>query len=220
MLPAMLMRETFEMCEQMTFEGLISATSSPALADGRSRSGLQDGQTSAPYGPEAAHANRLAGLDSAAAQTTSATCGRTGTASLRSAALQRCLENRLLAAMGLNGSPEFALTWKEQAMPWGPPIFRLAASARRISGNDCGLSPWATPKASDGEKSSALSVRRREAGRKPDNLPGQVRPFLGLTAQDGALHPEVSRWLMGYPTVWSNCAGTETPLFPRWQQCS
>lgn len=218
--PAMLMSETFEMCEQMTFEGLTSATSSPASADGRSRSDSQDGPTSAPCGREAAHANRSAELGSAAEQTTSATYGPTGTASLRSADLQRCLENRLQAAMDLNGSPEFALTWKAQVMPWGPPISRLAASARRTSGNDCGLSPWATPKASDGEKPSALSIRRRQAGRKPDNLPGQVRPFLGLTAQDGALHPEVSRWLMRYPTVWSSCAGTETPLFPRWQPCS
>lgn len=218
--PAKLMSETFEMCEQMTFEGLSSVTSSPGSADGRSRSGSQDGPTSGQYGREAAHASRSAELDSAAEPTTIATCGPTGTASLRSADLQRYLESRLRAAMDLNGSPEFALTWKAQAMPWGPPISRLAASARRTSGNDCGLSPWATPKASDGEKASALSIRRREAGRKPDNLPGQVRPFLGLTAHDGALHPEVSRWLMGYPTVWSNCAGTETPLFPRWQPCS
>ena len=216
----MWMSETFEMCEQMTFEGLTSATSSQGSADGRSRFGLPDGPTSAPYGREAAHANRSAELGAAAAQPTSATCGPTGTASLRSASLQRFLESRLRVAVDLNGSPEFALTWKAQAMPWGPPVSRLAASARRTSGNGCGLSPWATPKASDGEKASALSIRRREAGRQPDNLPGQVRPFLGLTAQDGALHPEVSRWLMGYPTVWSSCAGTETPLFPRWQPCS
>ncbi|OQA29653.1 MAG: hypothetical protein BWY57_03268 [Betaproteobacteria bacterium ADurb.Bin341] len=218
--PAMLMNETFEMCEQMTFEGLTSATSSPALADGATPCDSLDGRITDQCGLGLAHANHSAELGSAAAQTTSATCGQTGTASFRSAALQRSLESRLQAAMDLDGSPEFALTWKEQAMPLGQPISRLAASVRRRSGNDSGLSPWATPKASDGEKASALSVRRREAGRQPDNLPGQVRPFLGLTAQDGALHPEVSRWLMGYPTVWSNCAGTETPLFPRWQPCS
>ena len=44
--PATLMSETFEMCEQMTFEGLTSATSLRGSADGRSLSGLQDGPAS------------------------------------------------------------------------------------------------------------------------------------------------------------------------------
>lgn len=218
--PAKLMSETFEMCEQMTFEGLSSATSSPASEGGATPCDSPAGPMTDLFGQAVAPASRSVPRASSVAATMSATYGLRSSTSSASAALQASLASRLPALLDSRGSPEFALTWKEQAMPLGPPIFRLAASVRRRSGSDIGLSPWATPKASDGEKASALSVRRREAGRQPDNLPGQVRPFLGLTAQDGALHPEVSRWLMGYPTVWSNCAGTETPLFPRWQPCS
>lgn len=203
------------MLEQMTLWDTSNATSSPASAAGGSHCAPPAGPTTEKCGPAHAHASRSAPLDSAAAQPTSATCGRSGAASLRSAALQRSLESRLREAVDLNGLPEFEMTWKHKAMPSGAPIFRLAASQRHRNASESGLLPWATPKASDGEKASALSKARQAEGRQPDCLPGQVRPWLGLTAKDGALSQESSRWVMGYPIVWSSCAATATPLFPQ-----
>jgi len=49
--------------------------------------------------------------------------------------------------MGSNGSPEFALTWREVDMPSGVPICALRASAHRTGDNGCSgsLAGWATP---------------------------------------------------------------------------
>ncbi len=45
--------------------------------------------------------------------------------------------------MDVNGSPEFALTWKDWDMPSGVPIYALRARARRTS--DSGFTGWPTP---------------------------------------------------------------------------
>jgi hypothetical protein len=63
--------------------------------------------------------------------------------SSKSVDLQLCLESRLVANLDVNGSPEYVLTWKQWDMPSGPPICRLAASARPIG--DSGYSGWHTP---------------------------------------------------------------------------
>jgi hypothetical protein len=49
--------------------------------------------------------------------------------------------------MDVNGSPEFALTWKDWDMPAGEPICALRASERRTG--DKGCSGWPTPDCSD-----------------------------------------------------------------------
>ena len=49
--------------------------------------------------------------------------------------------------MGVDGSPEYALTWKHWDMPSGPPICALRASGRRTSGSGC--IGWATPMSRD-----------------------------------------------------------------------
>ena len=46
--------------------------------------------------------------------------------------------------LDVNGSPEYELTWSSWAMPVGPPICRLRASARRTSANGFGGWPTAT----------------------------------------------------------------------------
>lgn len=62
--------------------------------------------------------------------------------------------------MAGNGSPLYALTWRQWDMPAGPPICALRARARPISGNDCfsGRAGWTTPLASD--------VRKRGPGNR------------------------------------------------------
>src|SRR5690606_1479281 len=94
----------------------------------------------------------LAARANSKGQKTSGTCGRSSTDSSPSAILQSSLENRLQARLDVNGSPEYALTWKHWDMPSGPPICALRASARRTSGRGFGLSPkgWTTPQAHDG----------------------------------------------------------------------
>jgi len=67
--------------------------------------------------------------------------------------------------MGVNGSPEYALTWREQDMPAGPPICALRARAHPTSGSAC--SGWPTARQTDGEKNvRTLEGSLREIERK------------------------------------------------------
>ena len=114
-------------------EAGISPSSSPA---GKGRSG-----------PDPAPASRSASPAKAQGKRTPDTCGPLFTASSPSADLQRCLANKLQGLTDVNGSPEFALIWKDQDMPWGPPICALRASGRRTS--DSGFGGWPTPQANE-----------------------------------------------------------------------
>ena len=228
----------------------------------------------------------------------------------------------MLVRTDVYGSPEFVLTWKAQAMPWGRQICRLLARARRTRDSDYSLWPtpaardgahggcrvndgkrgaglkealtgWATPRvatngghgnperATDGKARLEDQVHgwatptgrdHKDGGSTLDNtpvngllgrqvhgyptpcatdgskapqrygrgnltLPGIVRGWASPTAQDGergsapprpqdsgvplsqqvaqtekrgALAPEFSRWLMGFPAEWGSCVPTAT----------
>jgi len=79
-----------------------------------------------------------------------------------SADLCAFLESKLRAALDVNGSPEYALTWRQWDMPQGPQICALRASARRTSGSDCG--GWPTAQARDYKDTPGMS----ETGTNPD----------------------------------------------------
>lgn len=209
------------MFDLLTWRDTSSAISSPESADGRAPSTSPDGQPAGKFGLAPVLASLSARSTSAAAERmTTNTSGQNSCALSRSADLQSFLESRLQEGLDLNGSPEFALIWKQQAMPWGAPIFRLAASQRHRNASETGLLPWATPKASDGDKASALSKARQAQGRHSDNLPAQVREFCGqtlkqrggTTASAGALSPEHSCLVMGYQIAWLRCAALEMQL--------
>jgi hypothetical protein len=135
------------MSQQEMFADTGTSTSSRGSEDGLAPFVLQDGMTADEYGPALAPANPSVALARDAGLTTTDTCGPSSPDSSGSADLQRCLESRLRHRLDVNGSPEYALTWKSWDMRSGPPICALRASRRRIS--DSGCIGWPTPVVND-----------------------------------------------------------------------
>ena len=131
------------MSSQLTLWESSEHTSLPALADGSRPLPLPNGLSTAPSGPPVAPVSPLAKQAALEAWATSGTYGLLFCGSSPSAVLQHSLANKLQALLDVNGSPEYALTWKHWDMRSGPPICALRASAHRTSGND--YTGWPTP---------------------------------------------------------------------------
>ena len=156
----MSMSETYETLRQVTSRDTPNATSSQGSGAGASRSALQVGLQMPLFGLGAAPASPSASPDEEEGPTTHDISGLSSTVSLQSAALQLSLENRLRALLDGSGSPEYALTWKQWAMPSGLPICALRASGHRISDNDSG--GWPTPSAKQFEQDPEAWEARRQ----------------------------------------------------------
>ena len=145
----------------MTSKDTPKSTSSPASADGPSLFDWQDGPTTAPSGPEAAHVNLSAQPVKDEASRTSDISGLRCSGSSESAALQSFLESRLQAKLASDGSVLYALTWKMRDTPPQGSISALRASAHRTSGSGSGgsVSGWATPRATDPKCGSTYTER-------------------------------------------------------------
>ena len=141
------MNATYKTCSRPTSTDLLNATSSPGLVDGVTRFNSPNGQNQNPSGLALVRADLSARQAKEKGLLTSATFGPLSSGSSTSAALQSSLVNRLRASLDVNGSPEYALTWKEWPMASGVPICALRASAHRTS--DSGFTGWPTPIVND-----------------------------------------------------------------------
>jgi len=160
-------------------------TSSLASVVGPTPSSSPDGLPTAPSGPAPARVSRSRQRGNDAAQPTLDISGLTGSDLSPSAALQRSLESRLRAALDVNGSPEYALTWKHWDMPSGLPICALRALGRRTSGT--GYSGWPTP-------------TRDDAGRVGNPVAAVMRVTNGKWERTTDQRLRTQVYLAGWPT--------------------
>lgn len=76
------------------------------------------------------------------------------------------------------------------------------------------MAGWATPTTRDHKDTGDLSasMTRKDGKKRNDVLGRQAFISTAPTENRGALNPEFSLWLMGYPPAWESCAPLETRL--------
>lgn len=220
------MNEALNQSSEPTLPGFDAPISSPGLAAGTSPSSSPAGTTPR-SGPAPAPANPTRLRGSRKGTPTPETSGPTSSASLRSAALNTSLANKLRARLSTVGSIEYTQTWKELATPSGRRYWAHTASARTIYVNvSTGvlLSRFNTTRATDGsnggpnQANGALSSDAAAAAwpLSPSPSPsvgdatgGRVPPA-GTSAT--GLRPDGKKAQMGLQTIARLSAWEKTPM--------
>lgn len=207
--PAATLRQATSMSEaSLTCEAMISpdtrnVTFSPASADGRSRSGSQDGPTTDLFGQAVPRARTqvlrapsgTSGLDSLESGHHSSDCGLIS--SLHMSRAKSCLK---MCPVSARGFPKSRDVWRALATEFADPNERLRMLVRLIFEGACGLLPTVT--ARDGKNPGRADHARLSATR------GEPLPETFGLPVTAAL----AAWMMGYPTAWLTCAPSATPL--------
>lgn len=154
---------------------MLSATSSPAPAFGRSPAASQDGPTTDLFGQPVARVSRSASRAKAKASMIQGTCGPTYFDSSEPAGPLSSWENRLRARLATVGSTESALIWKEKVTPAGRSISRLA--------------PWTPPTDDSGSIGSPSEVWATPTAHERTSMPRQVHHGQQLANQIAAQWP-------------------------------
>lgn len=162
----------------MTFADTRNATSSQAVASGPLQLDLLDGLMTESSGPAPVPASRSRRPAKGSEPMIQGICGRTFIASSVPDGPLSSWESRLRERLGMVGSTESALIWREKATPAGQSISRLAVSTLHTNGTDSTGSQWSTPRASDGEKGGPN--QSFGAGGQP--LPAQMHQAHWITA--------------------------------------
>lgn len=129
------------------------------------------------------------------------------------------------------------LGWAAAMTAWPTPTTRdhkdgkecLNVPTNSLLGREVWKTNWPTPRSADGEKNvrtldGALSEIQRKGGpqdvaqaaaiAQPIRITASGQMLTGLdagTESSGQLNPAHSRWLMGYPPEWDDCAVTAMP---------
>ena len=165
------------MLAQVILPDTCSATSSPVLVAGATPCALPDGPTTDLFGRAVVHANPSAPQAPKKAPLMIGTSGLSGSISSASAALELSLVSKLKQRLTTDGSILFNLIWKVKATPAGRQVYRLRASARRISDSDYGS--WPTPNTMEGGQTSRGGKRKGEL--LMGGLVGWPTPIVGDT---------------------------------------
>lgn len=165
------MNDQYSMFDLMNCADIRSAISLQGSAAGHTPCALPDGPTTGPSGQDRRLASPSAAPDAATGATTNDTSppilsnwsgpaapecclANRSPARMCSERLQAALESRLQERLNGLGSTIYQTVWKPHVTPLGRAIFRLRASALRISVKEHSSerSGWPTPRQADGEK--------------------------------------------------------------------